>query len=151
MTYGRTSGVAAYGRVANAEVDPLQQLVMLYEGAIKFLRLSAGDIESGDLAAKAEHTNRALDIVVYLQSILDFEQGGEVAGALDALYSNVAATTLRASAALDATEMRRAADLLAPVRDAWAANVTASSAAKTYAPAAQTNTNAASISFAIAI
>ena len=119
---GRPNAIAAYGKVANAEHNPLQQIVMLYDGAMKFLRLAASDIESNDLRAKAEHSNRALDIVHYLQSILDFERGGEVAQTLDALYTSINLLVLRASADLDAGEMRRAADLLAPVRDAWAVN-----------------------------
>lgn len=98
---------------------------MLYDGAIKFLRLAALDIESGDLAAKAEHTNRALDIIAYLQSILDFERGGEVAPALNVLYSAITTDTLRASAQLDKAMMERAADLLVPVRDSWASNASA--------------------------
>lgn len=120
--YGRTSALRSYGRVANAESDPLQQIVMLYDGAIKFLRLAAADIDSRDMTAKAEHTGRALDIIGYLQSILDFERGGEVAPALDALYSSVTAITLHGSAHLEAAELRRAADLLTPVRDAWVTN-----------------------------
>jgi flagellar protein FliS len=117
---GRLNALATYGRVANTETNPLQQIVMLYEGAIKFLNLAAADIEAGDIAAKAEHSNRALDIIGYLQSILDFERGGDVAPALDALYSITSLTILRASAALDAAGMRRAASLLMPVRNSWA-------------------------------
>jgi flagellar protein FliS len=118
----RTDPLAAYGRAANTETNPIQQIVMLYDGAIKFLRLAAADIESGELAAKAEHTNRALDIIGYLQSILDFERGGEVAPVLNTLYSGVTAMVLRASGHLDAALMNQAAALLAPVRDSWAIN-----------------------------
>jgi flagellar protein FliS len=126
---GRSHALAAYGRVANAENNPIQQIVMLYDGAIKFLRLAAADIEAGDIAAKAEHTNRALDIVAYLHSILDFERGGEVAPALDALYACVTATVFSASATLDSALMRQAAELLAPVRDSWAINAKAAMSA----------------------
>lgn len=111
---------AAYRQVANAEQNRLQQVVMLYDGAISFLLMAASDITAGDLAAKGEHTSRALDIINYLQTTLDFEQGGEVAPILDLLYANVTAMILRASAALDAAGMRQAAEQLAPVRDAWA-------------------------------
>lgn len=148
MKFAMKNGLAAYGRAANTEVNPIQQLVMLYEGAIKFLRLAAGDIESGDLPAKAEHTGRALDIISYLQSTLDFERGGEVAPALDSLYRNVTAATLRASAALDAAQMRLAANLLLPVRDAWAVNV---NAAQTISPGAHNSTPDARLSLASAI
>lgn len=121
----KANALAAYGKVANAETDPLQQIVMLYDGAIKFLRLAATDIESGDLVAKGEHTNRALDIIGYLQSILDYERGGEVAPVLNTLYLSVTTDTLRASAHLDSALMRRTAELLVPVRNAWANNAKA--------------------------
>lgn len=132
---GRPNILATYGRVANSESNPLQQIVLLYDGAIKFMSQAATDIEARDLAAKSEHTNRALDIITYLQSILDFERGGEVAPVLDALYTLVMMTMLRASSRLDADEMRRAAELLVPVRDAWSTNasvVTAASQGPSY-------------------
>ena len=120
--YKQPKALASYGRIANAETNPLKQIVMLYDGAIKFLNMSAADIENKDYIAKAEHTSRALDIVNYLQSILDFERGGNVAASLDKLYRSIQILVLRASSELDAELMRKAADLLAPVRDAWETN-----------------------------
>lgn len=117
--YGRTNRVTSYGRVANAETDPVQQVVMLYDGAIRFLMQAAASVEANDLPAKAEQTDRALQIINYLQSILDFERGGEVAVTLNALYTSVTLLVLKASAELDAAKMRRAAELLAPVRESW--------------------------------
>lgn len=133
--YGRSRATSSYGRIANAEADPIQQIVMLYDGAIKFLRMASASIESHDIAAKAEQTDRALQIVNYLQSILDIERGGDVAASLNQLYTSVTLLILSASAKLDAAEMLRAADLLAPVRDAWVTNARATAAAVT-APAA---------------
>ena len=120
--YSQPNRLASYGRIANTETNPLKQIVMLYDGAIKFLNLTAADIESGDLIAKAEHSGRAFDIIGYLQSILDFERGGDVAVSLDNLYRSITVLALRASAELDASLMRRAAELLVPVRDAWETN-----------------------------
>ena len=120
--YPKTKGIASYGRMANAETDPIKQIVMLYDGAIKFLNMTAADIEKGDIAGKAEHSGRALDIICYMQSILDFDRGGEVAAGLDNLYRSITVLVLRASAELDPALMRRAAALLAPVRDAWEHN-----------------------------
>ena len=112
----------SYGKIANTETDPIRQIVMLYDGAIKFLNLTAEDIDNEDIEAKAEHSTRALDIIAYLQSILDFEKGGEVATALDNLYGSTTVLVLRASAELDSELMRKAATLLQPVRDAWETN-----------------------------
>lgn len=120
--YNQPKALASYGRIANAETNPLKQIVMLYDGAIKFLNLAAADIEAKDFVAKAEHSARALDIINYLQSILDFERGGNVATSLDKLYRSIQVLVLRASSELDADLMRKSAELLAPVRDAWETN-----------------------------
>lgn len=133
--YAKSNALSSYGRIANTESNPLKQIVMLYDGAIKFLNLTATDIENNDFAAKAEHSNRALDIINYLQSILDFQQGGSVAESLDSLYRSITVLVLRASAELDANLMRRAAELLAPVRDAWETNANKTTHAGVFAAA----------------
>ena len=120
--YAQPKAIASYGRIANTEADPIRQIVMLYDGAIKFLNLTAADIEANDLVAKAEHSTRAIDIIGYLQSILDFEKGREVAVSLDRLYRSVSVMILKASAKADANMMRQVVGLLAPVRDAWETN-----------------------------
>ncbi len=120
--YSNSRNLASYGKVANTESDPLKQIVMLYDGAIKFINLTAEDIDNSDFVAKGEHSNRALDIINYLQSILDFEKGGEVAQTLDNLYRSITVLMLRASAELDSALMRKSAELLSPVRDAWDEN-----------------------------
>lgn len=121
--YAKPKAIASYGRMANTENDPIRQIVMLYDGAIKFLNLTALDIEAGDLVSKGEHSRRALDILSYLQSILDFEKGQEVAVNLDNLYRAITAMVLKASAKTDPAMMRQAGQLLVPVRDAWQVNV----------------------------
>ena len=124
----------SYGKVANGETDPIRQIVMLYDGAIKFLNLTADDIENEDIVAKAAHSTRALDIISYLQSILDFDKGGEVASALDNLYASTTVLVLRASAELDSELMRQAAKLLQPVRDAWETNAAKTSEVSSSTP-----------------
>lgn len=120
--FRKPNALASYGKIANAETDPIRQIVMLYDGAIKFLNLSAAAIEANDISAKAEHSNRALDIINYLRSILDFKNGGDVAPVLDDLYIKITVLIFNASAKLDAGLMREAAALLVPVRDAWEEN-----------------------------
>lgn len=115
-------GLAQYRQVASMGHNPIQQIAMLYEGAIRFLHLAALDIETKDMKAKAEHSNRALDILNYLRTILNFEVGGEAALALNNLYIEVTAIVLKASIQLNPGLMRRAAQLLMPVAEAWAIN-----------------------------
>ena len=128
--YAQPQALASYGKMANTETDPIKQIVMLYDGAIKFLNMSVQDIENNDVVGKGEHSNRALDIMNYLRSILDFDKGGDVAVSLDNLYQKITVLILKASAELDADLMRRAAELLAPVRDAWETNANQDPATK---------------------
>ncbi len=137
--YGTPKALASYGRIANTESNPLKQVVMLYDGAIKFLNLTAAAIDAKDLPSKAENSTRALDIINYLHSILDFEKGGSVAESLDKLYRSILVLILRASAELNASLMRRAAELLAPVRDAWETNAQKLSEPSTIPPIAFEN------------
>lgn len=120
--YAKPQAIASYGRMANTETDPIRQIVMLYDGAIKFLNLTAADIDAKDFVAKAEHSTRAIDIINYLQSILDFEKGREVAVNLDNLYRSISAMVLQANVKSDSAAMRKAGELLVPVRDAWQVN-----------------------------
>ena len=122
MTYAQQKGIASYGRMAHSDTDPVRQIVMLYDGAIRFLNLTAADIDAGDLMGKAEHSSRALDIIGYLQATLDFEKGGVVAVRLDQFYRQLIAIVLRGSARQDADAMRNAAKLIEPVRNAWQVN-----------------------------
>jgi len=132
--YAKSNAIASYGRIANTESDPLEQVVLLYDGAIRFIRLAQDDIKCGRLAEKAEHVNRALDIITYLQGILDFERGAEVAQTLDNLYTLVSMHILQASAKLDESAMLKAVELLIPVRDSW--HVVARNVQKTSMPPA---------------
>jgi flagellar secretion chaperone FliS len=61
-------------------------VVMLYEGAVKFLRLAIRKLEEKDYAGKGYYVNKAQDIINELNAVLNMEAGGEMAVNLRALY-----------------------------------------------------------------
>jgi flagellar protein FliS len=61
-------------------------IVMLYEGAIKFLKLAIIEMESGNYQAKGHYINKARDIINELNAVLDMQVGGEIATNLRKLY-----------------------------------------------------------------
>lgn len=65
---------------------PGQLIVMLYEGAIKFLRETCDALEKNDFVKKGEKMGKALDIITELNAVLDMEAGGEIALNLRKLY-----------------------------------------------------------------
>lgn len=67
--------------------QPREKLVvMLYEGAISFLRRAAMEMEAGNHEEKAKYLNKAHAIIDELNIGLDMEAGGEVATNLRQLY-----------------------------------------------------------------
>lgn len=87
MTYRKPTHPAnQYAQQQILNASPAQQLVMLYDGAIKFTLKAKEAIEAGDIAARHAANRRAMEIVAYLLEILDVTNGGEVAGRLFRIY-----------------------------------------------------------------
>jgi len=80
-------GTAAYQQAQIGSADPVRIVVMLFEGAIRFVLMAQ---HSFDVPASRGHAlGRAHRIVTELLSSLDFEQGGEIAQNLSLLYDYV--------------------------------------------------------------
>lgn len=61
-------------------------LLMLYEGAIRFMKQAAIAIDKKDIAERGMNIGRAFDIVNELNNTLNHEVGGEVSKSLESLY-----------------------------------------------------------------
>lgn len=66
-----------------------RQIVMLYDGAIRYVQQAKDAIRDGRFEDRYHLLIRAGDIIVGLQSCLDFENGGEIARILYQFYAGV--------------------------------------------------------------
>jgi flagellar protein FliS len=110
--------------------SPLELVVMLYDGALRFVTDARDAIARQDVHARTEATRRALDIIVELQNTLNLEQGGDIARELDRLYSYMSTRLL------DVTRGEQAAadelvTLLTTLREGWIKASTGAAAAPT--------------------
>jgi flagellar protein FliS len=110
----------AYRRVESESRSPLELVVMLYDGALRFLGEAADAAARGDLRARSHAVSRVLAIVAELQNTLDLEKGGAVADQLDDLYTYITSRLIDVALKKDVTAIDEARKLLTPVRDAWA-------------------------------
>jgi flagellar secretion chaperone FliS len=62
-------------------------IVMLYDGAIKFLRVARQKLREGDCALKGVYIGKAQDIVAELNGCLNVEAAPQIATDLRALYN----------------------------------------------------------------
>ena len=109
----------AYTRTEVQSRSPLELVVMLYDGADKYLSQARQAIEQRDAGAKREAISRALAVVSELQNNLNLEAGGEIAASLDALYSFVSEKLVDANVKNDPAAVEQAIRVITPLRDAW--------------------------------
>lgn len=114
------ASVQAYKQSSVLTAPPERLVVMLYDGALRFLaRASAAMREEGPVPA-ARPLQRAQAILEELISTLDHEQGGEVADRLQAIYVFCLNALPEAQLQRDAEKIDQVARLLRELRDAWA-------------------------------
>ena len=99
--------------------SPLELVVMLYDGLLRFLGEAGAAIENQSLHSKRESISKALAVLSELQSTLNMEQGGDVAASLDALYTYVNGRVLEASIQNDRGPLDECVRLLRTLREAW--------------------------------
>lgn len=88
MAAPKTSQYQAYS-VATRTVAKTRQVVMLYDGAIRFLRQAEAAIERNQIEERFRLLQRATDVVTGLQSSIDFDTGGEIAHTLHRFYTGI--------------------------------------------------------------
>lgn len=80
------NGIRAYQDTAVTTQSKGRLIVMLYDGAVKFLKLAIKEAEAKNYEAKGNYINKATDIINELNAVLDMDTGGEIAGNLRKLY-----------------------------------------------------------------
>ena len=79
-------GAEAYRQTEARSRSPLELVVMLYEGALRFIGEAREADGTQQLARRATAISKTLAIIGELQSTLDVANGGQVAADLDRLY-----------------------------------------------------------------
>lgn len=118
------SPAAAYAQVgvetSVQTATPHQLIILLFEGARKAISMARLAMEQDQVALRGPAISKAIDIIGNgLQVSLDLEQGGELAGKLDALYSYMTRRLIQANVANDRLALEEVDDLLGEIQGAW--------------------------------
>jgi flagellar protein FliS len=111
--------INAYGQ-ASETLAPAQQIVLLYEGAIRRIKEARGAIEGQRIRERCVAVQKATAIIEGLQSCLDHECGGQIASNLDRLYTHVVFRLQRINLGNDPAICDELIALLDELRAAWA-------------------------------
>ncbi|MCF6289680.1 MAG: flagellar export chaperone FliS [Desulfobacterales bacterium] len=99
--------------------SPEQLLIMLYDGAIRFVRQAQEAMAAGNRKTRLEKISKAMAIICELANTLDHGAGGEIAGNLDRLYEFMNRELLQANVHHDAERLVRVGEMLTGLRDTW--------------------------------
>jgi flagellar protein FliS len=113
------NAVARYGAIQNETASRERLMVMLFEAAMKHIRIGANDLDVGRKFDGARAILKASEIVNYLQRTLDHNAAPELCANLASVYTFTCARLLFASATYSAKAAREAEKALAPLCDAF--------------------------------
>lgn len=113
--------IGAYKRNQVLTADPLNLVVMCYNGAIEKLKIVKVKIEEHKYEEKAKALEKFLDIISELMAALNFEKGGEIAKNLNAIYAYIYRRVSEAEINKDLKAFDEAIGILEELREAWEA------------------------------
>ena len=108
-----------YREVHLSSLSSQETVLMLYDGAIQFLREAIREIGEGNVVAKVRLLEKVAKILEYLQSCLDREKGGEIAENLDSLYEYMLVRLTEANLHNEAPKLEETIRLLGTLREGW--------------------------------
>jgi flagellar protein FliS len=94
-------------------------IVLLYDGAIQSLEIARSEIQAKNVREKARHLGRAIAIIGELNSVLDYEQGGDIARSLRKLYNYILSELVEANARNNEKKLDAPLRCLSTLREAW--------------------------------
>jgi flagellar protein FliS len=101
--------------------NPHRLVGMLYDGLLESIAQARGAVRAGNVELKCRSVSRAVRIVEEgLKGGLDLRAGGEIANNLNMLYGYVSQRLTLANLRSDEAMLQECADLIQPLRDAWA-------------------------------
>ncbi len=94
-------------------------IVMLYDGAIRFLKIAEEKLQEGDYALKGVYIGKAQDIVAELNNCLNVDAAPDMANDLRAIYNFIYRTLNEANIERSAEKIDSCVGILDELREAW--------------------------------
>lgn len=112
-----TSPYEKYKQSSVQTSTPAQLLIMLYDGAIRFIRGAVEAINAEDIQKKNELIGKSQAIVSELRATLNHSY--EISAQLDKLYEYINYLLIEANIRKDTAKATEALDYLVDLRESW--------------------------------
>ncbi len=112
-------GVDAYKETASNTVQQDKLILMLYDGALKFLKIAKENMQLSTYDIANTNILRAQDILTELMFSINLEKGKEIGMNLFHLYAYLKKRLLEANIQKEAAILDEVYALLSQLREAW--------------------------------
>jgi len=119
MLKGYGQYTQAYQKAQVNTVDQRKLIVMLYDGAIRFLTSAVEKLNAGETYEAHNNLIKGKSIIAELLASLNMEQGGDIAKNLQRLYSYMFNELIEANMNKDAGRIDHVLHLLRELRVGW--------------------------------
>jgi len=119
MTTARTNNFDAYKDTEILTANQGKLIVMLYEGAEKFLKIARDNMEHTSYDIVNQNIIKAQDIVTELMLSLNLDEGGEIAQNLFNIYAYMKKRLLEANMNKDGEILKEIIGLLGDLKSSW--------------------------------
>jgi len=116
----RKTPYSAYERTKVETADQRQLILMLYDGALRFMQRATAKIEANDIEGAHNYLIRTRDIISELLATLKPEKGGEIGENLKQLYTYMFNRLVEANLTKDTAIIREVSQLMGTLREGWA-------------------------------
>lgn len=113
------TGYQNYARTDIQTSDPRAVIVLLYEGAIRFLKQAHEAADQNRREDMSHFLKKTQKIIVFLSNSLDYDQGPEMAQNLERLYRYMSDTLSEANLHCQPEKITEVIELLKPLEEAW--------------------------------
>ena len=118
------NGISAYQDSTITTQSKERLIVLLYDGAIKFMKLAIQELEADNYQAKGQYIIKAKDIIDELNAVLDMDAGGEIAANLRQLYLFMNRRLSEANSERNPQMIREVIQLMEELNQSWKAITT---------------------------
>jgi len=109
----------AYHQTSAFGASPVGQVIALYDTILRDLHRAIAAIGAGQIEKRVNATNHALVVIGELQSVLDFERGGEAARNLSNFYNITRAMIVNVSVTSSREKLQELIAMFTRLRAAW--------------------------------
>ena len=111
--------VNKYKKTEVTTADQGKLILMMYDGAIKFIEIAKIKLKENDMAGKGVYISKAEGVISELMASLNIEGGGEIALSLEKLYAFINRQLRIANVNKDIKPLDISVKLLKTLKEGW--------------------------------